>query len=487
MAIAYENSPLNWTNAGVEPSETVKTKGYGAGEKLPASHLNHLIKNKQLVETELQTKLSDLHTTVNNKVDKVAGKDLSTNDYTTAEKTKLAGIATGATANVVENVLTSTSTAHALSAAQGKVLNDNKVDKVSGKQLSTNDYTTAEKNKLAGIAAGATANVVENVLTSTSTANALSAAQGKVLNDTKLPVAGGTITGNLTVNGTLTNAGLTTSLNNKVDKVSGKQLSTNDYTTAEKNKLAGIAAGATANVVENILTGISTANALSVNMGRVLNETKVHYTSNIDNAVDLDTMLTPGVYELNQFAGSAGINYPIQANINHAVLEVYKRVGARAVQVVHVPRQDGIVHTFERWWADGTWRPWSQISTGSIDLTGEYMSGVNESSTTIQMLRIANGKFNVCTDFAKRNGYVWTMMPKPLCKEGARICWTFQHIGHNDRTMDSHYGQGKNTEYRLELFSSSHPNTKYMQFKPYGRSISECMNDWFAVSYSRYT
>lgn len=35
---------------------------------------------------------------------------------------------------------------------------DNKVDKVSGKQLSTNDYTTTEKNKLAGIAAGAEVN-----------------------------------------------------------------------------------------------------------------------------------------------------------------------------------------------------------------------------------------------------------------------------------------------------------------------------------------
>lgn len=37
-------------------------------------------------------------------------------------------------------------------------------------------------------------------------------------------------------------------LNNKVDKVSGKGLSTNDYTTAEKNKLAGIASGAEVNV-----------------------------------------------------------------------------------------------------------------------------------------------------------------------------------------------------------------------------------------------
>lgn len=37
---------------------------------------------------------------------------------------------------------------------------------------------------------------------------------------------------------------ITTLLGNKVDKVSGKGLSTNDYTTAEKNKLSGIATGA---------------------------------------------------------------------------------------------------------------------------------------------------------------------------------------------------------------------------------------------------
>lgn len=61
---------------------------------------------------------------LNNKVDKVEGKDLSTNDYTTAEKEKLAGIASGANKTTVENVLTSTSAVNALSAAQGKVLKD---------------------------------------------------------------------------------------------------------------------------------------------------------------------------------------------------------------------------------------------------------------------------------------------------------------------------------------------------------------------------
>lgn len=58
------------------------------------------------------------------KVDKVDGKQLSTNDYTTAEKQEVAKIA-------------------------------NKVDKVEGKQLSTEDYTTAEKTKLQDVAANA--------------------------------------------------------------------------------------------------------------------------------------------------------------------------------------------------------------------------------------------------------------------------------------------------------------------------------------------
>ena len=53
----------------------------------------------------------------------------------------------------------------------------------------------------------------------------------------------GTITGTLSAQTDLQNA-----LNAKVDKVTGKQLSTEDYTTLEKQKLAGIAAGAEVNV-----------------------------------------------------------------------------------------------------------------------------------------------------------------------------------------------------------------------------------------------
>lgn len=70
--------------------------------------------------------------------------------------------------DIIDNLI-STAVNKPLSAKQGKVIKDlidalttavgNKVDKVSGKGLSTNDYTTAEKNKLSSIAAGAEANV----------------------------------------------------------------------------------------------------------------------------------------------------------------------------------------------------------------------------------------------------------------------------------------------------------------------------------------
>lgn len=51
-------------------------------------------------------------------------------------------------------------------AVQNKVVKgalDNKVDKVTGKQLSTEDYTSAEKTKLSGIEAGAQVNIIETV------------------------------------------------------------------------------------------------------------------------------------------------------------------------------------------------------------------------------------------------------------------------------------------------------------------------------------
>lgn len=62
-------------------------------------------------------------------------------------------------------------------------LEANKVDKVPGKQLSTNDFSTALMNKLVKIPDNANHVDVNNTLTSTSATAALSAAQGKTLKD----------------------------------------------------------------------------------------------------------------------------------------------------------------------------------------------------------------------------------------------------------------------------------------------------------------
>lgn len=108
----------------------------------------------------------------------------------------------------------------------------NKVDKVEGKGLSTEDFTTALKNKLNSIAAGAEVNYIK------SASDEFSVSDAGVLSVAK--VAQSKVTG------------LDTALGGKVDKVTGKGLSTNDYSTADKTKLGNIEDGANVNLIENV-------------------------------------------------------------------------------------------------------------------------------------------------------------------------------------------------------------------------------------------
>ena len=107
------------------------------------------------------------------KVDKVTGKGLSTNDFDNGSVTKLAGIAEQATKNTTDSQLRDRSThtgvqpISTITALQSAL--DGKVAVVAGKGLSTEDYTSAEKNKLAGVTAGATANATDAQLRDRST------------------------------------------------------------------------------------------------------------------------------------------------------------------------------------------------------------------------------------------------------------------------------------------------------------------------------
>lgn len=292
------------------------------------------------------------------KVDKVDGKGLSTNDYTTDEKTKLAGIATGAQVNVLEGVQVNGATVTptnkianiSVPTKTSDISNDSgfittedipagvqpssttpkadgtaatgtetkyargdhvhpsdntKVDKVTGKGLSTNDYTTAEKNKLKDVAEGAQVNVIESIKKNGVAINPVEKAvdisvptkTSDITNDsgfitvadipagvqpstTTPKMAGTAAVGSETkyAKGDHVHPHDTT----KVDKVEGKGLSSNDYTTEEKTKLSGIAAGAQVNVVTNASsTGTGAAETMTVSKGAT------DYTTYTKDALDV--------------------------------------------------------------------------------------------------------------------------------------------------------------------------------------------------------
>lgn len=89
--------------------DTLKTKATDLADGLlskedhakyeDANNKKHSHANKTVLDS-ITTALISAWNTVTDKVDKVAGKDLSSNDYTTEEKNKLSGIESGAKANV---------------------------------------------------------------------------------------------------------------------------------------------------------------------------------------------------------------------------------------------------------------------------------------------------------------------------------------------------------------------------------------------------
>ena len=139
-----------------------------------------------------------------------------------------------------------------------KTLLNGKVDKENGKGLSTNDYTTAEKSKLEGIASGAQVNVLESV----------------TVNGSALPVASKSV--NVTIPTKMSD------LTNDGDYVSDANYVHTDtnYTAAEKSKLAGIASGAQVNSItgvkgdaeESYRTGNVNITKSNVGLGNVENK-----------------------------------------------------------------------------------------------------------------------------------------------------------------------------------------------------------------------
>jgi hypothetical protein len=200
--------------------------------------------NASDVATSLASKAStsDLTTGLALKVDKVTGKELSSNDYTTADKDKLAAI-TGTNTGDQDLSAFATTTDVATSLASKASTTDLttglalKVDKVTGKELSSNDYTTTEKTKLSNITG---TNTGDQDLSSFATTTNLASKANTLDVATSLALKANASDVATSLVSKASTADLSTGLANKVDKVTGKELSSNDYTTTEKTKLSNI-------------------------------------------------------------------------------------------------------------------------------------------------------------------------------------------------------------------------------------------------------
>lgn len=199
------------------------------------------------------------------KVDKVDGKGLSSNDYTSAEKTKLSGIAAGAQANVLEGIQRNGTSV----AITNKIANISVPTKTSDLTNDSNfavdasyvhtdtNYTADEKSKLSGIAAGAQVNKIEAIKVNGS---------AQTITSKTVSITVPTKTSDLTNDSNLV--------------VDAAYVHTdNNYTSTEKTKLSGIATGAQVNVIESVKVN-GTAQSVT---SKAVNITVPTKTSDITN------------------------------------------------------------------------------------------------------------------------------------------------------------------------------------------------------------
>ena len=236
----------------------------------------------------------------NKKVDKVDGKDLSANDYTDEAVAEVAKIA-------------------------------NKVDKINGKGLSANDYTDEAVAEVAKIA-----NKVDKI-------------EGKGLsaNDyTDEAVAE------------------VAKIANKVDKIDGKGLSANDYTDSDKAEVAKIAGKLDRSLTKLTVGGTDNIDSLPTESGK-----SAYYYS--DTAFGMGGTLPSGVGRLDGF-----------------VLKEHRGTLV-SYQIMHTgDRTDSKSKTYVRTksTAVGSWGSWVKLysSDDNVPLTEKGTFTANLSGTDIQ-------------------------------------------------------------------------------------------------------
>lgn len=240
-----------------------------------------------------------------------------------------------------------------------------KVDKVSGKGLSTNDLTTELLNKLNSLENyddTAVRNLIKGISSRIDSLVGESASEA-IDNFNEILSFLNDITDTDTLQGLLNNLKTTleSEIATKVDKVSGKQLSTNDYTTAEKTKLSGIEKGAQV----NIITGVKGNAESSYRTGNVnltpedIGAAKASHTHTVSQITDFTTSV-----KTLQAADILSAE-PTETTLTHTVngTEVAYQIG----ELVRVPDSSSTTgYTFYQLNAIEEGKAvWSRVGTGS--------------------------------------------------------------------------------------------------------------------------
>jgi hypothetical protein len=254
----------------IEHNLTDETNSVTVAQIKTASDNEHTHSNKTNLDNVSGINTGDQD--LSGKVDKITDKGLSANDYTNDEKTKLDAISG---TNTGDETSTSIKSKLSISTLSGSNTGDQdlsgKVDKITGKGLSANDYTNDEKTKLDAISGTNTGDETSTSIKSKLSISTLSGSNtgdqdlsGKVdkitdkglsandyTNDekTKLDAISGTNTGDETSTSIKSKLSISTlsgsntgdqDLSGKVDKITDKGLSANDFTNDEKSKLDNI-------------------------------------------------------------------------------------------------------------------------------------------------------------------------------------------------------------------------------------------------------
>ena len=271
---------------------------------------------------------SQLKSLLGDKVDKETGKGLSTNDYSTTEKEKLNNIASGAQVNTIESIKVNGTTqaidAKVVDITMPTALSDltNDGDFVSDASYvhTDNNYTTAEKTKLSGVETGAEVNIIESVSVN---------GTAQTVSNKGINIAVPTSTSDLTND------------SNYVSDASYVHTD-NNYTTTEKTKLSGIETGAEVNAISSIKVNgtaqtitnkavdisVPTATSdLTNDTNFVSDASYVHtdnnYTttektklSNIESGAEVNIIETISVNGTQQTITSKGVNISVPTNTN---------------------------------------------------------------------------------------------------------------------------------------------------------------------------